>query len=77
MVAVVLLSQNSSKLALSILHLMPLINDDILPVILVEPQPILKNEVVGSDADIPFGTLHYLLDLVSGSWVSSVDYLPD
>lgn len=77
MVAMVLLSQDSSELALSILHLVAFIDDDILPIVLVESQPILQYEIVGCDADIPFGTLHYLLDLVSCCWVASIDNFSD
>ncbi len=73
----VLLAENACKLTFSILHLMSLINNDVLPVVLVEPEPILEDEIVCCNAHIPFGCFHHLLNLSSCCWTTSVYYLTD
>jgi len=59
-VALVLLSEDVGELAFGVLHLVPLVNDDVFPVVFVELEPVLENEVVSSDADVPLGRLHHL-----------------
>jgi hypothetical protein len=58
MSAVVLLAQDSGEFAFGIFHLMALVDDDVFPVVFVEPKPVLEHEVVGGDADVPFCALH-------------------
>lgn len=77
MVAMVLLAQYSCELTLSIFDLMSLIDDDVLPVVFIEPQSILEDKVVCGDAHIPLGALHLLQDFISGGWVPPVDYFSD
>jgi len=72
MVALILLPKNVGKFALSILHFMSLIDNDVLPVILIEFKPILQNEIVSSNANIPFGGPHNLQGVVSGVGVALV-----
>ena len=77
MVALVLLPKDVGKLAFGVLHLMPLIDHDILPVILIQLQPILQDEVIGGDADVPFCCPHDTLGLGTSVGVALVDYLAD
>lgn len=77
MVTLILLAKYIGELALSILHFVALVDHNILPIILVELEPVLQDEVVGGDTHIPFGCLHYPLCLGSGIWVPLVDDLAD
>ena len=58
MVTLVLLPQDSAELALSVLHLVPLVDHNVLPVLLIQTQPILQNEIVSSDTNVPLCRLH-------------------
>ncbi len=56
---------------------MSLIDDNILPVDLVQPQPIFQYKVVGGQTDIPFGRFHNPVDFISGCRIATIDDLPD
>lgn len=73
MIALILLAQNTSKLAFGVFHFVSLIDDDVLPVVLVEPQSVLEDEVVSCETDVPFGGFHDTKNIVSGGRVSSVN----
>lgn len=77
MITVILLAEYSCKLALGIFNLMALINYDVLPIVLVESQSVLKDEVIGSDAHIPLRALHLLQNIIAGRRVTPVNDLPD
>lgn len=77
MIALILLPENVGKLTLGVLHLMSLIDHNILPVILVQFESILEDEIVSSDANIPFCSPHDSLSFSSSIWIALVDYLAD
>lgn len=77
MITLILLSQDVGEFALGIFHLVSLIDHDVLPIILVQLQPVLKDEIVGGDADIPLGSLHHAQSLVTSVGVALIDYFPD
>ena len=52
---------------------MPFIDDDVFPVVLVEPQSVLEDEVVRCQTNIPFGGFHKAQNLASGSGIASVN----
>lgn len=72
MITLILSAQNPCKLALSILHLMPLIDDNVLPIIFVQFLPIFQNKVIGSNADIPSCIFHSFENLCSCGRVSTI-----
>ncbi len=76
MVAVVLLAEHSCELALCVFDFVPLVDDDVFPVVFVESESVLEDEVVGGDADVPLGALHLLQNLVSGGGISAVYDFP-
>lgn len=77
MIALVLLPKNVGKLTLCVLHLVSLIDHDILPIILVQLQSVLEDEVVSCDADVPFGCPHDALGFSTRVWIAFVDYFAD
>ncbi len=54
---------------------MTLIDDNVLPIVLIQPQPILENEIISGETNVPFGSLHDTLDFVSGCWIAPVNDL--
>ncbi len=74
MITLILLSQYVGKLAFSILHFMSLIDHNILPVVLAEFEPVLQDEVIGRDADIPLARFHHPQSFSTGVGVPLVDH---
>lgn len=72
-----MLSEDGCELALGVLHFVALIDDDILPVPLIELEPVLEDEVVGGDADIPLSAAHGFDGLGARVGVAFVDDLAD
>lgn len=52
---------------------MTLIDDDVFPIVLVEPESVFENEVISGKTYVPFGGFHYAEDIVSGGWISSIN----
>ena len=52
---------------------MALINDDVLPVVLVEPMSVFEYKIVSGETDVPFGGFHDAENIVSGGGISSVN----
>mgnify|MGYP006897111746 CR=1 FL=1 len=75
MITLVLLPQNIAELTFGVLHLMTLVNHYVLPVIFAQLQPVLENEIVGCDANVPFSRFHDLQSLSSSVGIALVHYL--
>ena len=72
MVALILLTENVGKLALSVFHFMSFINHNVFPVIFVKLKSVFKNEVVCGNANIPLSRLHNLQSIVSSICITFV-----
>ena len=72
MIAMILLTEDTCKLAFCIFHFMSLIDDNVFPVIFIESESIFEHEIVGGDANIPFGVFHLLQNLISCCRVASI-----
>lgn len=77
MVTVILLAEYTCEFTLGIFDFMSFIDDDIFPIILVESESILEDEIIGRDADIPLRALHLLQNIITSGRIPSVDDLPD
>ena len=56
---------------------MPLINNDVLPVIFAQFKSVLQDEVISSNTHIPFGGLHYPQSLCTSIGIPFIHYFSD